>query len=157
MEHVVRLTRETIDADIKAAVHYLRAPGLDCRVIFALGFCFGGRQAFFSSAARFGFAGVIGFYGMPGLYPNGAAGPTQHAAELSAPILAIFGGADHGIPSHEIDAFDVALNAAGVAHEFVIYPGAGHSFFDVTYEEHAAACADSWRRVLAFINGHKVV
>jgi carboxymethylenebutenolidase len=154
MEHIVRLTRETIDADIEAAVHYLRAPGLGCRVIFALGFCFGGRQAFFSSAARFGFAGVIGFYGMPGLYPNGAAGPTQRAAELSAPILAIFGGADHGIPSHEIDAFDGALKAAGVAHEFVIYPGAGHSFFDVKYEEHAAACADSWRRVLAFINGH---
>ena len=33
----------------------------------------------------------------------------------------------------------------------VIYPGAPHSFFDRRFEEHAEACADAWRRVLAFL------
>ena len=83
-------------------------------------------------------------------------GPTQHAAELSAPILGIFGGADHGISPQEIESFDQALKAANVDHEFVVYPGAPHSFFDRKYEEHAAACADSWKRVLAFIDEHKI-
>ena len=154
MEHIVRVTRPTLDADIMAAAEYLRGP-CDCRVTVALGFCFGGRQAFFASAPKFGFAGVIGFYGMPGLYPNGAAGPTQHAAELAAPILGLFGGDDHGISEQELDAFDTALTAADVEHEFVVYPGAPHSFFDVKYAEHATACADAWNRVLAFIRKHE--
>ena len=36
----------------------------------------------------------------------------------------------------------------------ISYPGAPHSFFDRTYEEHAAASADAWQQVLAFIAGH---
>jgi carboxymethylenebutenolidase len=153
MEHIVKVSRQSIDDDIEAAANYLRgAEGGNCRALLALGFCFGGRQAFFASAGRFGFAGVIGFYGMPGAYPNGAEGPTQHAAELSAPILGLFGGADHGISAVELEKFDSALTAAGVDHEFVIYPGAPHSFFDVKYAEHAEACADAWRRVQEFID-----
>ena len=43
------------------------------------------------------------------------------------------------------------LGKAGVEHEFIVYPGAPHSFFDRKYEEHAEACADAWRRVLGFL------
>ena len=150
MKHIVQVKRETIDADIAVAAAYLHHQ-VNCRSILALGFCLGGRQAFFASAPRFGFAGVLGFYGAPGVYPNGAAGPTQRASELGAPILGIFGGADHGIPPQDVKAFDDALHAAKVEHEFVTYPNAPHSFFDIHYEDHAAACADAWRRVLAFI------
>ena len=152
-EHVFRLKRETLEADITTAAAFLRTEqGGNCRSTIALGFCFGGRQAFFASAPRFGFAGVIGFYGALNLYPNGAAGPLQHAADLGAPILGIFGGADHGIPPSDIAAFDQALSTAVVEHEFVTYPNAPHSFFDVKYAEHAEACADAWHRVLEFIS-----
>ena len=44
-----------------------------------------------------------------------------------------------------------SLAEAGVEHEIVTYPGAPHSFFDRRYEEHAEACADAWRRILAFL------
>jgi len=153
MEHILRVSRQTIDADILTAASFLRsAASPKCKNVFALGFCFGGRQAFFASAARFGFTGVIGYYGALGLYPNGATGPLQHVAELSAPILGLFGGADHGISGKDVAAFDAALTLNGVVHAFVIYPGAPHSFFDIKYSQHAAACADSWRRVLAFLN-----
>jgi carboxymethylenebutenolidase len=153
MEHILRVSRQTIDADILTAASFLRsAAGPQCKNIFALGFCFGGRQAFFASAARFGFSGVVGYYGALGPYPNGATGPLQHAAELSAPILGLFGGADHGISGKDVAAFDAALTRNGVDHDFVIYPDAPHSFFDIKYSEHAAACADSWRRVLAFLD-----
>jgi len=152
VEHILRVSRQTIDADILTAASFLRsAGGAKCENVFALGFCFGGRQAFFASAARFGFRGVIGYYGALGLYPNGATGPLQHAADLSAPILGLFGGADHGISDKDVAAFDAALTLNGVVHDFVIYPDAPHSFFDIKYSEHAAACADSWFRVLAFL------
>lgn len=152
MEHMACVTRQTIDADILAAANFLRSPGgANCKTVFALGFCFGGRQAFFASAARFGFTGVVGFYGALSHYPNGAAGPLQRAAELSAPILGLFGGADHGISDKDVAAFDAALTRNGIVHDFTTYPGAPHSFFDIKYEEHSAACGDAWRRVLAFL------
>jgi carboxymethylenebutenolidase len=155
MEHIFRVTRATLDDDLQAAANYLRSePGGSNHSVLALGFCFGGRQAFLASAPRFRLTGVIGFYGAPGFYPNGAPGPTQRAAELSAPILAIFGGDDEGIPANQVQAFDQALIGARVPHEIVVYPGAPHSFFDIKHEEHAQACADGWQRVLAFIADH---
>jgi carboxymethylenebutenolidase len=38
-----------------------------------------------------------------------------------------------------------------VPNEIVIYPGAPHSFFDRTRDEHREACDDAWRRMLAFV------
>ena len=61
------------------------------------------------------------------------------------------GGDDPGIPLEEVTAFDEALDAAGVEHEVVIYPGAPHSFFDRKYEEFTADSEDAWGRVLAFL------
>ncbi len=152
MQHMMQLKREGLDHDIETGAKFLRSEaGGGCQRTIALGFCFGGRQAFFAAAPRFGFTGVVGFYGAPSFYPNGAAGPTQRAAELAAPILGIFGGADHGIPATDIAAFDQALAEAGVQHELLTYPNAPHSFFDVKYAEYGSECADAWRRVLQFI------
>ena len=61
------------------------------------------------------------------------------------------GGDDPGIPVERHTAFDQALDAAGVEHEVVVYPGAPHSFFDRKHEEFAADSEDAWNRVLAFI------
>ncbi|WP_433255966.1 dienelactone hydrolase family protein [Streptosporangium sp. CA-135522] len=148
MEHFAGLSRSGMQDDMVAAADRLREFG-DTRL--ALGFCMGGRLAFFAAEPRFGLAGVIGFYGAPGIAGPYGPGPTQHAADLSAPILGLFGGADEGIPASEVAAFDEALTANGVAHEFVTYPGAPHGFFDTGSDEHAEACADAWRRVLAFL------
>jgi carboxymethylenebutenolidase len=41
-----------------------------------------------------------------------------------------------------------------VEHELVIYEGAPHSFFDRRQEDFAAASADAWERVVAFIEAH---
>jgi len=151
MEHLMRVRRETIDADIAAAADLLRIDE-GATAVFAIGFCFGGRQAFFAAAPSAGLAGTVGFYGAPGIYPNGAPGPTQRAADLTAPILAFFGGADEGIPPSDVEAFDGALQEAGVEHEIVTYPGAPHGFFDVHLEEYKEASADAWNRTLTFLD-----
>jgi carboxymethylenebutenolidase len=152
MAHLRQLSRERMQDDVEAAAWYLRTEaGGAARAVVALGFCMGGRQAFMAAAPRFGLAGVIGFYGMPGIGGPYGPGPTQHAAEFTAPVLGLFGGADEGIPPEQVAAFDQALTAAGLEHELVSYPGAPHGFFDVAHAEHADASADAWRRVLAFI------
>ncbi|MEV8633915.1 dienelactone hydrolase family protein [Streptosporangium sp. NPDC051023] len=148
MEDFVALSRDGMYDDMAAAIDRVREFG---GVQVALGFCMGGRLAFFASQPRFGLAGVIGFYGAPGIAPPYGPGPAQQAADLGAPILGLFGGADEGIPASEVAAFGEALTAEGVEHEFVTYPGAPHGFFDTGDGEHAEACADAWRRVLAFL------
>jgi carboxymethylenebutenolidase len=70
---------------------------------------------------------------------------------MQAPILALQGGDDPGIPNELSEEFDAALTAAGVEHEVVIYEGAPHSFFDRKHEEFAADSEDAWNRVLAFL------
>ena len=96
-------------------------------------------------------AGAIGFDGRPGAGQDGSPGPTQRAADFEAPILALMGGADEGIPVEAVREFEAALAAAGVEHEVVIYDGAPHSFFDRKHEEFADDSAHAWRRVLAFV------
>ena len=72
----------------------------------------------------------------------------------TASCLAIFGGADPGIPPSAVEEFDRALTRAGVARESVTYDGAPHSFFDRRQTEFADASADAWRRVQAFVKAH---
>jgi carboxymethylenebutenolidase len=70
---------------------------------------------------------------------------------MTCPILALQGGDDPGIPVEDVAAFDEALEAAGIDHEVVVYPGAPHSFFDRKFEEFAADSEDAWNRVLGFV------
>ena len=148
--HVAQTTQEGIQADVRAALERLRPRA---RAIFTVGFCFGGRNSLLAAASGHGLAGAVGFYANPG-ERNGAPGPTQRAAELEAPILALQAGADQNITAEMNEAFERALTDAGVEHELVTYEGAPHSFFDRRYEEFAEASEDAWRRVLEFLETH---
>jgi carboxymethylenebutenolidase len=154
MEHVAETTPEGIQQDVRAAVEHLRSPaGGGCEVIFAVGFCYGGRNAWLSAAGGHGLAGAVGFYGSTG-ERNGRPGPIQRAAEFEAPILALQAGDDQNILPEHNAMFDEALTAAGVEHEVVVYDGAPHSFFDRRQEDYAEQSADAWERTLAFIERH---
>jgi carboxymethylenebutenolidase len=152
MPHVQRTTAAGVQSDTGAAVAWLRGAG--CESIFTVGFCFGGRHSWLAAEAGHGLAGAIGFYGRPGVGGDGSPGPTQRAGELDAPILALMGGADEGIPAEAVREFEEALGEAGVEHEVVVYDGAPHSFFDRKFEQFAADSADAWQRVLAFVEQH---
>jgi carboxymethylenebutenolidase len=150
-EHVGQTTQQGIQADVRAAVEYLR--GLGARSIFTVGFCFGGRNSWLAAAGGHGLAGAVGFYGGPGPR-DGQPGPIERADEIDSPILALQAGADQHITAELNAAFDEALTEQGVEHEIVTYEGAPHSFFDRRFEEFAAASADAWSRVLAFLDQH---
>ena len=155
MEHVDKTTQDSIQADVRAAVDYLRSPaGGSCGAVFTVGFCFGGRNSWLAAASGHGLAGAIGFYGRPGAGRDGSPGPIARAGELEAPILALMGGADEAIPAADVAALEDVLAKAGVEHEVVTYEGAPHSFFDRRYDDFAAASEDAWRRVLAFVEKH---
>jgi carboxymethylenebutenolidase len=153
MPHVQQTTAEGVQADVAAAVAYLRAAG--CTSVFTVGFCFGGRNSWLAAASGHGLAGAVGFYGST-TERNGVAGPTERAGEIAAPILALQAGADENILPEHNAAFAAALTGAGVEHEVVTYDGAPHSFFDRKQEQFADASDDAWRRVLAFVERYGV-
>jgi carboxymethylenebutenolidase len=157
MPHVEQVTSQGLQADVAAAVAYLRSDaGGSVGSVFTVGFCFGGRNSWLAAAYGHGLAGAIGFYGRPAAgRPDDAPGPIERARELAAPILGLMGGDDPGIPVEEAEAFDRALDEAGVEHEIVVYPGAPHSFFDRKHEEFADASEDAWNRVLAFLERYR--
>ncbi|HEY3921131.1 MAG TPA: dienelactone hydrolase family protein [Gaiellaceae bacterium] len=143
-EHVDQTTPEGIQADVRAAVEYLRSPEGGARTaIFTVGFCFGGSNSWNAAAGGHGLAGAVGFYGRPSR--------VEHVDRIDAPILALQAGDDAAIPREDSEAFDRELTGAGVEHELVIYDGAPHSFFDRKYDDFADAAADAWKRTLGFI------
>jgi carboxymethylenebutenolidase len=152
MEHVAQTTPEGVQADVAAAVTYLRERGV--RSIFTVGFCYGGRNSWLAAAGGHGLSGAVGFYGMPAAR-DGSPGPADRAAEMEAPILALQAGDDQNITAEHNAAFEQALATAGVEHELVTYDGAPHSFFDRKQQDFADASEDAWGRVLAFLEAHR--
>jgi carboxymethylenebutenolidase len=156
MTHTMQTTPAQVQADIAAAREAL-AERTGATSFVTMGFCFGGAQSDLAGAnPDLGLDAVISFYGMlnpqrAGLDSDDFPSPLQHADEIRTPVLALFGGADELIPPDDIEAFDAALTRNGVPHEIHSYPGAPHSFFDRSFEEHAEASADAWRRVLDFL------
>ncbi|HEX5173473.1 MAG TPA: dienelactone hydrolase family protein [Gaiellaceae bacterium] len=142
MPLVQQLTQEQVQTDVAASILPLRAAG--CTTIFTVGFCFGGSGSWAAAAWGHGLAGAVGFYGRPSRM-------IELVPRLDAPILALQGGADQGIPHEDNIAFEQALRDAGKEYELVEFEGAPHSFFDRKQQEFQAASDDAWRRTLEFI------
>jgi carboxymethylenebutenolidase len=142
MPLVQQLTHEQVQADVAACVDDLRALGSSS--VFTVGFCFGGSGSWAAAALGHGLAGAVGFYGRPGRM-------IDLVPQLAAPILALQGGADQGIPHEDNVAFEQALTAAGKEHALIEFEGAPHSFFDRKQEEFQAASDEAWQRTLDFI------
>jgi len=153
--HVEQARWDTLGGDIRAAVKHLRDLKPPPRSVFTTGFCMGGRLSSMSATLDLGLAGVVPFYGWPvGKNRNGTPAPAENATQIECDVLAFYGGADQGIPEKDRDAYDRALDEAGVRHETVVYPGAPHGFFDRRADDFQRECDDAWDRILAFIRRH---
>jgi carboxymethylenebutenolidase len=154
--HLTQTTVVQVQADIAAARDAL-AKRTGATSFVTVGFCFGGAQSVLAGTnPALGLAAVISFYGTldpgrTGLDSPTFPGPLRNADKIATPVLALFGGADKLIPPEDIEAFEAVLARNGVPHEIHSYPGAPHSFFDRSFDEHADASSDAWRRVLDFL------
>ena len=153
MPHVMQLKIESFFQDVTAGLAYMRDH--DKGAIFPVGFCMGGAMSLVSATnADFGFGGVVAFYA--GLSRNfGGRGTVLEQAEgIKYPVLAMFGGADQGIPPDQVQSLTDKLALAGVEHNIITYPDAPHSFFDRRATDFAAASTDAWQQVLSFVSAH---
>jgi carboxymethylenebutenolidase len=120
--------------------------------VYTIGFCLGGRISLLQAAAGLDLAGVIGLYPWPvGEHRSGLPAPADQAPMFACPVLAIYGGADRGIPAAAREAFDAALDSAGVQHRNVTFEDAPHSFFDRKAADYATESEETWREILTFM------
>jgi carboxymethylenebutenolidase len=146
MPHAQALTSEQVLADSHAAAARLRERSDD--PLFTLGFCKFGGESWLLGASNLGASGCMGFYGRPGA--------AQVAVDkMTTPLLILAAGADQATSPADNAAFDRALTESGKEHEFVVYDGAPHSFFDRGFSDWAAACDDAWVRMLGFIDRNR--
>ena len=77
---------------------------------------------------------------------------------MKAPVLGLYGEADHGIPLAQVDAMKAALQAANKTFEIKIYPGAPHGFhadYRPSYRKEAAE--DAWKEMIAWFKKYNVL
>ncbi len=139
---VPRTTEAGIDADIAAAIGYLRSRTDPALPVVTVGFCFGGSHSWRQSGGTLDLAGCVGFYGQPRRVG-------EAASRASRRTVMVIAGADQATPVEEQRALAATMRAAGADVDDVVYEGAPHSFFDRASEEWAEACEDAWRHVLA--------
>lgn len=108
----------------------------------AMGYCFGGGMTWRLATQNADLRAAVPYYG---LNP-----PIENVARIKAAVLAIYGEQDTRINAG-IPAVRDAMQKANVVHEIMIYPGAGHAFFnDSAPSYNAAAARAAWERTTAW-------
>jgi carboxymethylenebutenolidase len=140
--------------DLDATVAYAKSTGHgDVSKLGITGFCWGGRIVWLYAAHNAGLKAGVAWYGklMGDATSNTPRHPIDVAADLEAPVLGLYGGADQGIPVETVDRMRQACKSAGKQCELVVYPDTPHAFnadYRPSYRPDAAK--DGWARMLAW-------
>jgi carboxymethylenebutenolidase len=142
--------------DVDTARGRLHDEGFVDAQIGIVGFCFGGRVSMLASLRR-PFGAGVGFYGGGIVTARSPQFPSllDEVPSLTVPWLGIFGDADRGIPTDDVEALRAALANAPADTEIVRYAEAGHGFHcDVRADYHAASALDAWGRTIDWFARH---
>jgi carboxymethylenebutenolidase len=143
--------------DLDAIAAYAKKhPAARADRVGVTGFCRGGMYTLLYAAHNREVKAAVAWYGQlrpvktPGVR---SVGPLDVAAQISSPVLGLYGGEDLGIPVADVNEMEAALKSAGTTSEFVIYPGALHAFFaDYRPSYRSEAARDAWGRCIAWFN-----
>ncbi len=165
-EVIAKVPDAQVMGDLDAAVAWAAANGGDTGKLAVTGFCWGGRQTWLYAAHQPKVKAGVAWYGR--LVGDSTALTPRHpldvAAQLKAPVLGLYGGADTGIALDTVEKMKAALAAAGAqgnaaagASQFVVYPDAPHAFHaDYRPSFRKDAAEDGWKRALAWLRQHGV-
>lgn len=157
---VAKVPDAQVMGDLDAAVAYAASAGGDAERLGITGFCWGGRITWLYAAHNPKVKAGVAWYGRlvgetSTLTPKH---PVDVAADLKAPVLGLYGGADQGIPLDTVDAMRTACSKAGKTCEIVVFEGAPHAFHaDYRPSYRAEPAKEGWSRLLAWFKQHGVV
>jgi carboxymethylenebutenolidase len=157
---VSKVPDQEVMSDLDAAVAYAKNSGkADTARLAVTGFCWGGRIVWLYAAHNPSLKAAVAWYGpidrpRTELQPKY---PIDLAADLKAPVLGLYGGADTGIPVESVERMQASCKEAGKTCEIKIYPDAPHGFnADYRPSYRADAAKDGWARMLAWFKEHGV-
>ncbi len=91
----------------------------------------------------------------PPEFPSKVTPLLDQAANLSCPLLGLFGVEDRFPSPDQVAELDAELTRLGKPHEFHSYEGAGHAFFAVDRPSYRVEAAkDGWERIWEFFGRH---
>jgi len=152
---------DQVVGDAEGARRFLDALPYSTGKIGIFGTCSGGRQATLVACRTTGFDAAIDCWGgrvvmsKEELNPKNPVAPIDYTANLSCPILGLFGNDDQAPSPPQVDQHEAELKKHGKTYEFYRYDGAGHGFFYYdrgAYRQEQAV--DGWKKVWAFLEKH---
>ena len=140
-------SKETI-TKLRACVDYLIAHAQGNGKVGVLGFCFGGTYSMQLSISDPRIDACVVFYGQT---PD----PVDQVKALACPVLELHGEKDANIVP-TLPKLEAAMKEYDKDFELIVYPGAGHAFFNDTnpLAYNAQAAQDAWNKSLAFLHKH---
>jgi carboxymethylenebutenolidase len=142
-----RVPDDRLVADMKAAIGELERRTAEAK-IGAVGFCFGGGMVWtLLASGEPRLAAAAPFYGP---LPDGA----DFAGSRNAAVLGIYAEQDERVNATR-DAAKAALENAGLTHEIVTFPDAGHAFFNDTGQRYnPTAAASAYEQLIDWFGTH---
>lgn len=156
---VSKVSDAQVNGDLDATAAWAAKNGGDADKFGITGFCWGGRQVWMYAAHNPKLKAGVAWYGNVAAARVAGDKPAIELADrIKQPMLALYGGADSGIPNDTIEKMMAALKAAGnTRSELKLYPDTPHAFhadYRPSYRKEAAE--DGWKRCLAWFKQHGV-
>jgi carboxymethylenebutenolidase len=157
---VAKVPDAQVMSDLDAAVAWAEKSGKgDVNRLGITGFCWGGRIVWLYAAHNPKLKAGVAWYGRlvgqsSDLTPKN---PIDLVAELKAPVLGLYGGADQGIPTDTVEKMQAALKTAGNPSQIILYPDTPHGFFaDYRPSYRKERAEDGWKRLLEWFKKYGV-
>ena len=141
---IQRATPEFVNAALDAVAKYGMSLPAAMPKYGVIGFCWGGGRSFLHATHASSLGASVVFYGSP---PN-----AEQMANIKAPVLGLYGGADARINA-TIPGADSAMKRLGKSYEYHIFEGAGHGFLrgQENSEANAKASQEAWPKMVTFL------
>lgn len=138
--------KDTI-ATLKTCVDYLLADAGVNGKVGVIGFCFGGSYSFHLATHDPRIEAAVPFYGQP---PS-----TEEVPNITCPVLAFYGDEDATL-IQSLPQLREGMKSNHKKFEAVVYPKAGHAFFNDTNvrQYRVGAARDAWKRALVFLKNN---
>jgi carboxymethylenebutenolidase len=149
---------DQVVGDVTGAMEYLRSLPYCSGKVGVFGTCSGGRQTFLVACRAKGVDAAVECWGgrvvmaKEELTPKQPVAPIDYTANLSCPLLGLFGEEDRSPTPEQVALHEQELKKHGKTYEFHMYPQAGHAFtnyYRPSYRPEQAQ--DAWKNTFAFL------
>ena len=144
-------------ATSRARCGWLRAQPVHNGKVGVIGTCSGGRHTYLVACQSEGVDAAVDCWGggvvmaPDQLNENRPVAPIDMTADLSCPLLGLFGNDDRSPTPEQVDQHEAELKRLGKTYEFHRYDGAGHGFFYYTGHVPAGAGGRRLEQGLGFL------